>query len=124
VEILLQVTTELSSSLDLDRVLTRALQLVTESIKADKGSIFLVDLETEQLIYRAALGRATPLPPGGQPAPFRRHEGLVGWALKARQGAVIPDLARPALATPARPWRRAAQRAVVPLMATRTRWAS
>jgi signal transduction histidine kinase len=93
VETLLQVTTELSSSLDLDLVLTRALQLVTEAIKADRGSIFLVDLETEQLIYRAALGRATPLPPGGQPAPFKRTEGLVGWALKARQGAVIPNLA-------------------------------
>jgi len=93
VEILLQVTTELSSSLDLDRVLTRALQLVTEAIKADRGSIFLVDLESEQLIYRAALGRAKPLPSGGMPAPFKRTEGLVGWALKSRVGAVIPNLA-------------------------------
>ena len=89
---LLQVTTELSSSLDLDRVLTRALQLVTEAVKASQGSIFLVDMESDQLVYRAALGRPTPLPVGGQPAPFKRGDGLVGWVLKHRQGAVIGDL--------------------------------
>ncbi|MCC6191597.1 MAG: GAF domain-containing protein [Anaerolineales bacterium] len=93
VEILLQVTTELSSSLDLDRVLTRALQLVTESIHADRGAIYLIDMESDQLTYRAALGRPQPLPPGGQPASFRRSEGLVGWAIQTRQGAVIADLA-------------------------------
>ena len=92
VETLLLVTTELSSSLDLDRVLTRALQLVTEAVRATQGSIFLLDLESDALIYRAALGRAKPLPLGGQPAPFKRGEGLVGWVLKQRQGTVIGDL--------------------------------
>ena len=90
---LLQVTTELSSSLDLDRVLTRALQLVTEAVKANQGSIFLADMETGGLVYRAALGRPTPLPIGGEPAPFKRGDGLVGWVLKNRQGAVIGDVA-------------------------------
>ena len=92
VQVLLQITTELSSSLDLELVLSRALQLVSESIKATRGSIYLLDLETNQLVYRAALGRAQPLPPGGLPAPFKRTEGLVGWAIKSRQGVVIDDL--------------------------------
>ena len=85
---LLQVTTELSSSLDLDRVLTRALQLVTEAVKATQGSIFLADMESNQLVYRAALGRPTPLHIGGEPAPFKRADGLVGWVLQelARRG--------------------------------------
>ena len=93
VETLLQITSDLSSSLDLDRVLARALQLVTEAVNAPQGSIFLIDLETDQLIYRAALGRTNPLPPGGEPSPLKRTEGLVGWVLKNRQAAVIGDLA-------------------------------
>ncbi len=92
VETLHQITSELSSSLDLDLVLNRALELVTEAVNAQQGSIFLIDFETDQLIYRAALGRATPLPPGGQLAPVKRNEGLAGWVLKHRQAAVIGQL--------------------------------
>ncbi len=92
VEILLQITTELSSSLDLDRVLSRALQLVTEAVGASQGSIFTIDLQTDQLIYRAALGSPKVLPPGGEPAPFGKYDGLVGWVIRNRQTAVIADL--------------------------------
>lgn len=92
VETLLLITTELSSSLDLDRVLARALQLVTDAVGAPRGSIFLLDLESDQVIYRAALGRDRPLPPGGEPAPFKRSEGLVGWVIRNRQSVVIGDV--------------------------------
>ncbi|MDW8327988.1 MAG: GAF domain-containing protein, partial [Anaerolineales bacterium] len=92
VETLLQITSELSSSLELDRVLHRALQLVTEAVGATQGSIFTVDPETDRLIYRAALGSPKVLPPGGEPAPLKKHEGLVGWVIKNRQALVIHDL--------------------------------
>jgi PAS domain-containing protein len=83
---------ELSSNLDLDRVLARVLQLATDMANAKRGSIFLLDLQSDELIYRAALGRAKPLAEGGERAPFRRGEGLVGWVIKYRQGVVIGDL--------------------------------
>ncbi|MBP7690969.1 MAG: GAF domain-containing protein, partial [Anaerolineales bacterium] len=92
VETLLQITTELSSSLDLDRVLARALQLVTEAVNATQGSIFVIDLQTDQLMYRAALGSPKTVPPGGEPVPFRRGEGLVGWVIQNRQPVVINNL--------------------------------
>ncbi|MGH2522188.1 MAG: GAF domain-containing protein, partial [Anaerolineales bacterium] len=92
VETLLQITTELSSSLDLDRVLSRALQLVTEAVNAPRGAIFLLDLESDQLIYRAALGRPKPLALGGELSPLKRNEGLVGWVIKRREPVVIDNL--------------------------------
>ncbi|MEK9164839.1 MAG: ATP-binding protein, partial [Chloroflexota bacterium] len=45
------------------------------------------------LIYRAALGVGFELPPGGQPAPFRKGEGLVGWVIKRREPIIVADLA-------------------------------
>lgn len=92
VETLLQITTELASNLELDRVLQRALQLVTEAVNAPRGSVFLQDFSSDQLIYRAALGRPEPLPAGGEPAPFKWNEGLVGWVMKNRQAVVLDDL--------------------------------
>ena len=119
VQVLLQITTELSSSLDLDLVLSRALTFVSEAIKATRGSIYLLDLGTNQLVYRAALGRATPLPPGGLPAPFRRSEGLVGSVLRSRQGVLIGNLAHDERWTPLPDHDEAEYRSalVVPLMA-------
>jgi PAS domain S-box-containing protein len=92
VQTLLQITTELSSSLDLDLVLTRALKLVTEAVGATQGSVFLIDPESDRLVYRAQLGSPKVLPPGGETAPFKRHEGLVGWIIKNRQPVVIENL--------------------------------
>lgn len=83
---------ELSNSLDLDRVFARALQLATDMVNVERGSIFILDLQSDQLIHRAAMGGDKPLAEGGELAPFRRGEGLVGWVIKNRQGVVIGDL--------------------------------
>lgn len=93
VETLLRITSELSASLDLDRVLTRALSLVNDVIGGTHAGLFLLDSQSDQLIHRAALGRDVQLPPGGQPAPFRRGEGLVGWVIKNQQPVIVPRLA-------------------------------
>mgnify|MGYP005836731617 CR=1 FL=1 len=92
VETLLRITTELSASLDLDRVLTKALTLVKDSIDASQGSLFLIDSASDRIIYRAALGSPKPLPPGGVPVPFQRGEGLIGWVLEKRLPTIIGNL--------------------------------
>ncbi len=94
VEALLRITTELSVSLDLDRVLQRALALVNDFVGADRGVILLVAPDSDQLILRASLGSEEPLPPGGKPSPFRLGEGLAGWVIANREAVVIPDLTR------------------------------
>ncbi|HJW83424.1 MAG TPA: GAF domain-containing protein, partial [Anaerolineae bacterium] len=94
VETLYRITSELSASLDLDRVLNRALTLVNEAVGTTRGSILLIDREANVLIHRAALGRSTPLPPAGQHTRFKPDQGLAGWVIKNRLPAIVPDIRR------------------------------
>jgi len=92
VETLYRITSQLSASLDLDRVLNRALDLVVEAVGAERASILMLDQQSGQLIYRAALGAEFKLPPGGIPTRFSRGEGLAGWVVKHREVAIVPDV--------------------------------
>jgi len=91
VETLFRIASELSTSLDLDRVLNRALELVVYAAGATHGSILLVDPQTDVLVARAVLG-GDRIPSMGKPTPFRRDEGLAGWAIIHRQSAIVPDV--------------------------------
>jgi PAS domain S-box-containing protein len=91
VETLFRIASELSTSLDLDRVLNRALELVVGAAGATHGSILLVDPQTDVLVARAVLG-GDYIPSRGKPTPFRRGEGLAGWAIVQRQSAIVPDI--------------------------------
>jgi signal transduction histidine kinase len=91
VEILLRITTELSASLDQDRVLNRALELVNEFVNATQGGILLIDPETGQLIYRAAFGDTTSVRGRGYMLGLKRNEGLAGWVIENREAVIIGD---------------------------------
>ncbi|OQY22145.1 MAG: hypothetical protein B6I35_06790 [Anaerolineaceae bacterium 4572_32.2] len=92
VETLYRITSQLSASLDLDRVLNRALELVVEAVDAERASILLLNPQSGQLIYRAALGAEIKLPVGGKPTRFSRDEGLAGWVIKHRESTIAPDI--------------------------------
>jgi PAS domain S-box-containing protein len=91
VETLFRIASELSTSLDLDRVLNRALELVVLATGAVHGSILLVDPQTDVLVARAVLG-GDRIPSLGKPTPFRRGEGLAGWAIVSRQSVIVGDV--------------------------------
>ena len=91
VETLFRIASELSTSLDLDRVLNRALELVVRAAGATHGSILLVDPQTDVLVARAVLG-GDKIRPVGKLTPFRRGEGLAGWAIVNRQSAIVTDV--------------------------------
>ncbi len=91
VSALLRITTELATSLDLDRVLHRALELVSEAVGATQGSILLLDQITGELTYKAALGWSQPLPPEGKRLPSERREGLIGWVIQHQQPTIVAD---------------------------------
>jgi len=101
VETLYRITRELGASLDLDRVLDRALTLILQTVQAERSSVFLIDRQTDRLVQRATLwsevaerdpDTLTPLPVGGAPTRFRRGEGLAGWVMENRQPAIVHDV--------------------------------
>ncbi|HQE93288.1 MAG TPA: GAF domain-containing protein [Anaerolineae bacterium] len=89
--VLYQIASELVASLDMDRVLSQALSLLQKAVKASRSAVILLDNNTGQLVYRAAIGHTEPIPPGGRPAPFGRDEGVVGWVLMNRTALIIPN---------------------------------
>lgn len=91
-ETLLGIITELSTSLDMDIVLTRTLAVINETVKAEHSLIMLLLPEEQNLYLRASIGYATPTPKGGKVSSFKRNEGLAGWVIGQRQAVLIPDL--------------------------------
>ncbi|RLD00576.1 MAG: hypothetical protein DRI77_00210 [Chloroflexi bacterium] len=94
VETLYRITAQLSASLDLDRVLNRSLELVVAAVEAERASILMLNRQSGQLIYRAALGEESKLPLGGKPTRFSRDQGLAGWVIKHRQPTIVADIQR------------------------------
>lgn len=93
VQTLYRITTELAASLDVDRVLNRALSLVCEAVGAPQGSILLMDSETEYLVHRSALRRQDPLPRNGTRTRYRQGVGLAGWVLETQEAIIVPNVA-------------------------------
>jgi PAS domain S-box-containing protein len=89
---LLRISTELSSSLDLDMVLNRSLRLLNEVTGAEHSTIVVVRPSEEYLIYRAGAGIHESPPTGGRVSTLEVGEGLAGWVIENRQSVVIPDL--------------------------------
>ncbi len=91
-ETLYQITRELSTSFDLDRILTQALHLINQAVGISHGSILLLDRDTEQLVYRTALDDGKPLPRGGYETEYRMGHGLAGMVMENRELRIVPDL--------------------------------
>lgn len=91
-ETLYRITAELGTSLELERVLQRALQLFADVLGVEHGTITLVDQETGHLHLRASLQRTPGLVPLDERTPLRRGVGLAGWILEHRQPALIADI--------------------------------
>ena len=89
---LLQIMQELSASLDLDHVLNRTLAMLNETTGAQQSTILLVRPNDKTFYYRAALGYTTPPPTGGRPSVIPLDQGLAGWVINRREGALIDDL--------------------------------
>ncbi len=92
VEALYRITSELGATLELERVLQRALQLFASALDLSYGTILLVDQESGNLNLRATLEPGRRLPREGEPTQWRPGAGLAGWVLEHREPALIADI--------------------------------
>ena len=91
VETLYRITRELNASLDLDRILARALTLVSQAVSASHGAILLLDRQTGKLGYRTMIGRARPLGEDGQPLEADAERGVLAWVMQHRETLILAD---------------------------------
>ncbi|MBN1429311.1 MAG: GAF domain-containing protein [Anaerolineae bacterium] len=92
IDILYKIAVELTASLDLDLVLNRALQMVGEAVSGYHGSLFLIDPQSDRLIFRASMSKNEILPPGGRQIQLSRHEGMAGWVMDNRKSIVVDNV--------------------------------
>ncbi len=84
-----EVTRQLTSTLDLEPLLSIILASATELLNCEAGSLLLVDSQTDELVFRMVTGPAKGtltgkrLPPGA---------GVVGKAVKTRQPIIVSDV--------------------------------
>ncbi|HMA36612.1 MAG TPA: GAF domain-containing protein, partial [Chloroflexia bacterium] len=90
-EELYHISRELATTLELDEILERGLQLVTSIVGVTRGSIMLKDLQTGELVYRAAIGRPQGPAPGST-TPFQDGRGVIGWVARERKGLRVDDV--------------------------------
>src|SRR3954451_22212764 len=90
VHVLYEVTRQFASTLELDAVLGKVLDLTVDAVAADAGSIF--QLDADGCVVKSILAR------GSLPARVKRpivatvmSQGLAGWVYEHREAVVIED---------------------------------
>jgi PAS domain S-box-containing protein len=78
----------LTSTLDLDQVLSAILEEVRDLLYADTVSVWLVEHATGELVCRQATGPRNEIVRGWRMA---LKDGLAGWAARTGRTAVVPD---------------------------------
>lgn len=85
IDTLYRITSELARTLDMDRVLKRALEMVASAVLADDGVIMLIDPLSDKLATRAALAAQDE----GQEHPAN---ALATWVLQHARVVMVDDL--------------------------------
>jgi sigma-B regulation protein RsbU (phosphoserine phosphatase) len=83
---LIQVTTQLNSTLNLNGLLQLIMQSAADLLHAETSSLMLVDEETQELIFEVATGE-----PGEEVVKYRvpPGQGIAGWVVENAQPLII-----------------------------------
>jgi serine phosphatase RsbU (regulator of sigma subunit) len=102
-EVLLEVATSLSATLDLDEVIDAILSSLRQVVNYDAAAIYLVNRNTRALEMVNEVG----YPSGSEEAfGLMVGQGIVGWVAKTGEPAIVPDVTRDARYVAARPQTR------------------
>ncbi len=94
-ELLYNVSRELTSALDLNTVLTRVLFLSTSNVQAERGSVIVVD-EHLAPVGAAIIVEGRLVPHTVDQLKSTLEQGLAGWVVRSRQAALVSDTSQDA----------------------------
>jgi signal transduction histidine kinase len=77
-----------TSSLNLEQILTTVLEETTLVLRTEAGSILLLDEESSELVFEAAVG---PRAEGIKGLRFPLGQGIAGWAAREGQRLLVPN---------------------------------
>jgi len=89
-ELLLEISRELASSLDLRNVLTRVLSLSTSNVGAERGSLIVLDAAGRPVEAAIAVNEQILRPTMDEMQGIIDH-GLAGWVAQNRTAVLIAD---------------------------------
>jgi PAS domain S-box-containing protein len=89
-ELLFNISRELTSALDLRTVLTRMLHLSTQNVGAERGSVIVMD-EHQHLVDAAIIYEGRLTPHTIDPLKSTLEQGLAGWVVTRREPALVTD---------------------------------
>jgi sigma-B regulation protein RsbU (phosphoserine phosphatase) len=88
-QLLLELGTRISGSLDTERLLEQILDLVFQVVRYDAAGIYLVDKKTQWITRQTIRGYD---PARDDAVRLKVGSGLIGWVAKAGQGAIVADV--------------------------------
>jgi PAS domain S-box-containing protein len=91
-QILLQIMQELSSSLELDQVLSQTLALVNEAASAQQSTILLVQPNGDNFFQRASIGYLNRSKMSEDGSASVSESDLARWVITHREGMLVDDL--------------------------------
>jgi signal transduction histidine kinase len=86
--VLNEMSASLSSTLDLDEVLTLIIERINAVLKVEAGSLLLIDDETGELVFQIALGEKAE---GVKPFRLPMGQGIVGHVAQSGEPLMISD---------------------------------
>jgi GAF domain-containing protein/nitrogen-specific signal transduction histidine kinase len=86
------IALQLTASTDLDEVLAQTLLLVSRAVGANRGSIMLRDIRSNQIVCRAVLTVDGDAISTAIPINFEQGPGLVGWVVNNQQPLIVDDV--------------------------------
>ncbi len=90
INFLYRITTGLTASLDMEQVLSQALEMMAAAVGAEMGAILGIDSISENLIYRATFGLSES--DQERVVQFTQNEGLAGWVIQTQQSVIVADV--------------------------------
>jgi signal transduction histidine kinase len=88
---LIQISNIINTHLDLDNVLESVMSLTTETLEAESSALFLIDDETDELIFHIALGETANKIRSMR---MERGKGIVGSVIESGHAQIVNDVTK------------------------------